>query len=676
MKHFIGFIKKKGLFIAKGDDTNHDLVDQINHELMKVGYVMTHDLHEVLSTQTKDTLNEVYNDLISGIRKVVGDSGYEPIYKNFPQSVLELSYSEFLINAIMHYWTFGSWRPEDSEYINREFKLEAINYKPVGLLSEDEFNSIFSNIAYSGTSISSFDKEALDYYINNGGVFDLSKISFKETLAYVGKRLMDSENTVVLGTKNATDVLRLWAAYSGGDEGLKANTKFLKPSNKQSEVLRNTLEACYNLEDSFKTYREPWLRVLFYLNPMTKRNRAKFPTLYSYTLALRNDPKSLETFNSKVERLIKEKDQGIFGLLKNRQGVFTRRLDHLVRVFGIVAIEKYIEASPSFINLVTTYNHFSKRDQVESGRGAILADQSKSSVVTYDALEPLDAELVATIKSKVLTAISTHKSKDLEGKKTYIDRSMYYTPLAMNNRASSLALDSKVNGTVVPYTGKNTIRMYVHWHGTSDIDLSGMVIANDNGVSKIGWNGKHVLTDSIVYSGDNTGYSQTNAEYMDINVDKLPSNTEWILINAYIYRGPNSFKGYKGKCFAGFMEVDYPTANSHWQPENLNNAIVLNNGARNAYLMAFHVPSKNLVYLDMELGSASNVATAEDALKMRMFLEKIATIDDGGEVKWDRLNQGHLLQLLSSEISPKEEADLIFDETTKLEEVSRILSNV
>lgn len=676
MRHFYSFVKRKGLYLPKGTSSNENLANQISHELMKGGFVISKDLFERLSTQDSDTLQLVYNDVISGIREVKGGDGYEPIYRNFPQSVLAMSYTEFLFNAIVHYWSFGTWRPEDSEYINREYALETVDYKEIGLIEKTEFDSIFTDILYSGKSISSFDKEVVDWFITEGYEFDFRKISFKETSSYVGKRLLDNKKVTTLPTKDATQVLRIWSTYCGGDEGLKENTRFLNPKSAQRKVLMSTLESCYNLEESFKQYREKWLRVLFTLHPLTSINKSKYPTLAEYTNRLRNEPKSLRTFNSYVEEMIENKDKGVFKMLSRRMGMFTRRLDHLVRVFGYKAVESWIENGPRMEQLINAYNHFTNRDESKE-RGTVLASQSKSEVVTYDALESLPKRTVNKIKELIMGRMQEMRNETLSEKKVYIARELYYRPLGINNRASNLSLDGKANGTVEALgSDAKTVRMYVHWEGHSDIDLSGFAITNNNEVTKVGWNGSHKLGNAIVYSGDNTGYSEKNAEYLDVNLGSLPSNTEWIIVDANIYRGPNSYAGYNGKARAGWMLRDKPQANNHWLPETVQRAVVLKSKSRSAYLMALHVPTKSIVYLDLSMGNKC-VTTNEDAVKMRMYLETFVTVDDGSnEIKWDKINQGHVLNLLSGgNITTKaEDADLVFDENATLEQVTKYLT--
>lgn len=676
MKHFISFQKTKGLAIEAStkNHSNDNLVHQLNHELMNYGFVLTKDVFEALSRQTKVYIKEVYTDVISGIKEVVGTGGHVAIYENFPQSVLALSYSEFLVNALIHYWSFGTWKPSDALYIKREFDKEAIDYKSVTLISESQFESLFTDLLYSGNSISHFDKKIVDYFIENGYAFNFSKISFKETAAYVGKRLFDDVKVTSIPTKDATNILRIWSAYSGGDEGLKTNTDFKNPLSRQRRVILTTLDKCYNLEESFKVYREKWLKLLFFVNPMMPVNQKKYPNVYAYTVLLRNTPKQLETFNAKVEKLLTAKDVTVLDLLKTQRGVFMRRLDHTVRLFGLIAVNKWLETDPNLLQLVNVYNHFSDRDKEQAGRGAVLASQDKSEVVTYAASAPLDGKLVTTIKSELLTKIVKSENPTLSAKKVFIDRALYYRPLATNNRASSLSLDGKVNGTVEVLPSGKTIRMYLHWHTRTDLDMSAYLITSDNQTTKVGWNSYHHFDDSVVFSGDNTGFADKNAEYIDITPDELPSNMEWVITDGRIFSGGQSFKSYNGSVRAGWMLRDYPEADAHWLPKTLEHSIVLSSESNTAYLMALHVPTRSVVYLDLNMGNHI-VSTGEDALQMRTYLETFITLDDGAkEIKWDKINQGHVLNVISKNVvETKEDADLVFDENTTWESVSKYL---
>lgn len=676
MKHFITFQKRKALFLSNQlPISNESSAYRIQAELMKYGFIFSKECFEALSNSDDEVLSEVYSDICKGLKELYGTDGYEPIYRNFPQSVQAMDYEEFVINAICHYWSFGNWRPEDEGYLNREFKLESVNFREIGLLTETQFKNIFLDIVYSCDSISKWDKEVLDYFIdfNLAPEFNFGRISFKETKAYIGKRFL--ENGKELPIRSATDLLRIYASYSGGDEGLKENTKFKSPSNLIKRSILKTLNECFDLEESFKIYREPWLRLLFYLNPATKKHQDKYPNVFLYSVALRNNPKSLKTFNSKIEEAIKNKDIKIFDLLKKRKGVFMRRLNQLYSVFGMDAIDKFILTEPSFDQLISVYNYFSDRSETKD-RAVVLASQSKSEVTTFGALEAIDPKIVEFIQAKLKIAMY-EKVKGTD-KTVFIDRSLYYRPLATNNRASSFSLDSKAIGTVekLPKDGK-IIRCYVHWVGKSDIDLSGFCIYKNGSMDKVGWNGKHTLTNAITYSGDNTGYSSKNAEYLDLNISELNKlDIEWVIVDARVYSG-RKYSNWTGEgVHIGWMKRSHPEANEHWLPETVENANKISSNSNSAYLMAVHIPSRNLVYMDVAINNSNIISTDSDAIQMKIFLEKFVMLDDGNEkIEWKKLAQGHVLNLLSKNIvSDKEEAELVFDQNTTWETISRAIS--
>ena len=673
MQHWITFLKTKSLHLGLGDADHPELAHAINHELMRVGYVCAQETFEALASLPTSELEQVHRELSVGLGELIGrGEEYQMIYRGFPQSVLNISYEEFVINALIHYWSAGTWRPEDAEYLKREFKREPVEYQEVGLLTETQFNRIFSDLIYSDISLSKFDKRCVDWYIAQGHSVELSRVSFKETASYIGRRLMDIAKLERLPTRDATLVLRMWAAYSGGDEGLKEATRFHNPTRRQRRLLSRTLDQCYNLEDSFKSYREPWLRLLFYLHPHTARNRAAYPQLSQFSELLRDRPQALKTFNAKVEALIAARDPELFTLLSKRPGAFMRRLDHLVRVFGIEAFHAWLALTPSLMQLITIYNHFSGRDQASSGRGAVLASQSQSQVVTYGALEPLSSELVSEITETTMARIKSVGTLDELRGPVYIDPDLYYTPLAINNRALSLSLGQVGIGKTETYEDQETLRMYVHWKGRSDIDLSGFAILKTNEVVKVGWNAHH-QTGYLVYSGDNTGLAEYNAEYLDVNTREIPDEVEWIIVEARIYRGPNSFKGYQGEARIGWMSRAEPHANLHWLPQTLKSAFVLQSESRTAYLMAYHPGSRSIVYLDVAMGN-SRVSTAQDALRMRVFLESFVSLNTDNKVSWDKLNQGHIIALLSAEVvDTPEAAEVCFDVNTTAEQVSRLI---
>ncbi len=689
MKHFYAFEKRKKIVMDSRTNLpgynpaiytpefSYTAVMRLQAELLRHGYMFEKDTFDLLVSD--GDIVSIYADLVSGLKRLFGSTGYEPIYKDFPMSVKELPYEQFVLNAVLYYWTNGNWRPEDEEYIQRELAIEPVNIRLIGHISTEDFNSIFSEIVYSGSSISAFDKEIIDWFLDYGGAEApiLSHIPFKETRAYIGKRLFESSR-ISDCIASATDLLRVYAAWCGGDEGLKEKTKFKQPNNVQKAAMRTVLDSAYDIEDSFKTYREEWLRVLFYLNPLAAGNKQEFPTLAKYADALRNNPKSLRTFNSRVEEAIKNKDVAIFNLLKNRSGVFMRRMNELYGIFGITAINRFIEINPGFDKLVSLYNYFSDRSE-SKGRAVILASANKSEVKTFDSLEAIEPEALKEIKDKIFSAINESVKHKRNGV-AFIDQLLYFRPLALNNRAANLSISGNAIGTVETVPEGRTIRAYVHWSGYFDIDLSAFMILDGDEIKKIGWDGWNKDA-GILYSGDNTGHANHNAEYIDITPEQLPDTCEWIVLEARVFRGPTFAQwpnNAKNGVHAGWMLREYPDKNPIWLPETVENAMSVQSKSKNTTLLAFHVKTRNVVYLDVSIGDGNIVGGSEEARQVRMFLEKFVVLDSGDSViSWDKLNQGHILELLADSVcSDQENADHVFEKETKWERVAGCMNKV
>ena len=685
-QHTITLVKRKGFYIKPSHDMmsaeqaerSQVLVNKIQLELAQNGFVMNKLLHDTLSQCHESELSSLYEDLVVGLHWIIGGTGYQPIYYSFPEGVKNMSQEEFVINAIIYYMTNGAWKPEDASQIQRKTGVEPGKFKTLRLLDKSEFDSIFTDIIYSGNSISKTDKQIIDWFLDNTTAsFNLDKIKFNETKAYIGTRLINTANGNPLPIKSATTLLRTYCSYCGGDEGLKTPTNFKRPNPKQRESLRATLNQCYDLEESFKSYREPWLRLLWYLKTTSKINQTKFPELHKYSRLLREQPKLLKTFNARIEEAIATKDEDYtFGLLRTRKGVFMRRMDHLVRVFGIKALHEFLALKPSFSHLISLYNFFAQRGTGAS-RSGVLASSDGNTMVQYKQSEELPEGLVEEILELLMNELKKIPKK-LGA--TYIDKSLYQRPLASNNRGSNFNLTGVTIGTIELLPKGQVVRAYVHWTGRSDIDLSGMIIAPDSNrpVVKVGWNGKANFEDSVVYSGDNTGTSSKNAEYLDIDIDKLQSkNVEWVIVDANIfsYRGggsPSTYANPNWTVKAGYMMRQSPNSREIFQPDTIANCINIESDAKVSYLMAINIPKRCIVYLDIAI-KQSNITSNEDALKICDFLDSKISVPEEG-ISWKHIRQGHVLNLLSKQvIEDVNEAEHVFDENTTWETISKYI---
>lgn len=642
------FLKSKRLPLRGGNAENLDLALAIQHEMIRNGFEFSENAMGLLATTDADTLTVIYNDLVQVLDQLLDSEKYQTYYPNFPQLPVHRQYSGKAVHM----------EAMVQETQRLKLAIPIAEYVEVESAPAKYFDKLFLDVLYANQAPSKLDRQIIEFGVHYGIEFDFEKIPFQETQALVGKECFE-QGTIL--SRNATTLLRIYSAWCGGDAGLKENVKFIKPSPTVREKFREALDRCYNLEESFKMYEEKWKRVLFYLRPGVHKNR--YTQLFKYSDYLRNSPKKLRTFNSYVEEAIRLKDKGIFELLRKRKGVFARRLNQLIDVFGFKAFEEFMKYEHSAKRLVELYNYFEGRRTSQS-RSAILANDNSSQMVSYGALAALKGELVDSIQESILGNFP----KQLMGT-TYIDPKLYYRPLTTNNRAQEVSLNPTVMGECFKID-TNTFRAFVHWEGKGvDIDFSGFLEGSPKvGMRKIGWNGDHSRP-GIVYSGDNTGNYDFNAEYFDITFDKLERDVEWIVLDAVVFsRIPfSSIKNVKlGYCLG--------RKNRKFGKRFLRNEItqsqIVSTTEQQAWIAGIHVPTRTFISMGFTKAQGHVTSSASPVIG---WLENNLN-PETVEITWNKLNQGHILHLLSEKVVDDPSlASNIFTEDTTSEAVTSLI---
>ncbi len=106
-------------------------------------------------------------------------------------------------------------------------------------------------------------------------------------------------------------------------------------------------------------------------------------------------------------------------------------------------------------------------------------------------------------------------------------------------------------------------------------------------------------------------------------------------------------------------------------PTDLSNSIVLGSKSRTAFLQAYHVPTRSVLFLDVSQGE-QNVSDPNTIKSFKTYLDKLAVADM--DINWDTLKQGHVLALSATEVvEDAKDADIIYTEHTTSEEVEKFL---
>lgn len=287
--------RRNKILLAEGTgNIPPEYVGTILKNIENLGYAFSENLIERLQTFSLEELTALYRELIKDLREITGaHREFKPMYPNFPQQVMDTTEVRLYINAIIHYITN---RLPNYEKKERLPLLDDVKLKVIETGTTEEFESIFTKLVASNTSLSAQDKADVKWFVENyrNDIYRLmpAEISMKETVAYVGALLVsnteDAQSFLAKYIKTATDVLRLAAAMSGGDVSLAANTKFITFKRPARRVLLGLLENCGgNITEDMLRWKKRWIRLGEKLH--AGEYAAKFPKAFAAFDVIRND---------------------------------------------------------------------------------------------------------------------------------------------------------------------------------------------------------------------------------------------------------------------------------------------------------------------------------------------------------------------------------------------------
>ena len=120
---------QKGLVCPSNDGLDNRIsVATVQTHLMQWGYMLDQDAFTELSKSDLPVIKNFNDEVITYLRNIMGGKRkFEALYKNFPDEVVSLSDFDLYLNAIMHYWSRGTWEPSTVTY-EKPIKFENIKY--------------------------------------------------------------------------------------------------------------------------------------------------------------------------------------------------------------------------------------------------------------------------------------------------------------------------------------------------------------------------------------------------------------------------------------------------------------------------------------------------------------------------------------------------------------------
>lgn len=600
-----------------------------------LGFTFSKELIEKAFHFTRDEFTAFYGFLIPALKELVGaDVTYNPMYPNFPQQVAEASDIELFINAIVHYWSFGTLIPE---YEKNE-RLPLIDDNKMAVLSvgsHDDLMTIFTNLVESKTSISEQDKEDIETIIlacPDYTTYLPDTIPLKENVAFVGKLIIEkapikSADSIGKYFKTATDVLRLVTALSDGDISLASKTKYRNLRRVERRMIMDLLTGCGNITEDLFRYQYEWIRVAEILHPFEYK-KAKYSNVNAAFNTLRNEKKPL-MFAGKVQAAITAKDmREAATLLKVRPGEFARQLDKLIRDADnpnyIVNCFKEVATEISTPVLLQVRQHFIGRMENDNQPVRVFFPKGNlaKAMVIRNELPKINSNVcknVARICREAL--IEQYKEKDFLGK-VYIDEDFKNYLVPFSQRSASKAVKTIVRGSKLPIKEDATaVRGFIWWTNTDktrnswdkdrvDIDLSATIYdENWQYVDRVSYTQLRSAKYRAYHSGDITNGGNVNgdgvAEFIDVEIDAVAKNTgRYIAFQVYNFTGQHFST--LPNCRFGWMEREDVNSGEIFEPQTVEMKIDLTADSTVAIPVIFDCVERKFIWCDMNLQNASS----------------------------------------------------------------------
>ncbi len=653
---------------------NRRAVATIQVNLMAYGYMLSEDAFISMAKADMSHIEMWHNEAIQFLKNIMGGkNANKPLYEGFPEQIMSMNDFERYYIQAQHYWTNGKWSPDTNSF-EKPIAFENIKYTILKSGSYNDFLFIFKNLVSINTSLTPQDMEVIKWFVDSKQqlVFP-DAIPFKEnlcTLATMGLDIPVKTPTDVLRIAvsmsggdislpkvphKMTNVKIISGRYKKCFNIIKEKNperdlfKFKHFKRKERKYLLGLLEKTHCRTDEMVLKANRWIALGEILHP--GEYKEEFPKVFaSFTIIRRglhnkngrkgkklNAPKAVSWYG-KVDKAFKLSFTDGIRVLSERPGEFMRRLDYLVRSnqyikktilskeISEINIEllfktfREIAKSSSNKVLFEVYLHFQERTSIVTNRSIFIKGARKRTelpnlpAIQKDIIDEICNIIFATLKEKFseLPTLGT----------CWIDEKLKNVPLPTNMRSAALSLKPTIRGTRIPLDNPDikVIRAFVHWFNDGkrkegyDIDLSGIFFSADGNKSKhFGWNGEH-NNDFGIYSGDVTNRAGACAEYIDIKVDNaLKAGFKYLIIDVRDYRfneHNNGIGSYKD-CVFGYMERDYPEANTNWIPATIKNCSSITSNTSGVLVAGIDLETKEYFMIDMDINN-NTASSSED----------------------------------------------------------------
>lgn len=340
----------------------------ISSNLAHFGFVLPQEAQKVLANGHLDAwwpeIDSALKEL-TGVSRKMGDA---VVYKNFPKEVLDMTQAEYWTNQILMYWHVLDAQDVAKAPVKRSKLLENPKLKVLKVCPTLPFEqlvlvTIQSKLHKATSRWTDDEREEAKFFwgtierTSAVKIPDPELFGFMENMIDAYKMLFDIGHGPHLRLKNATNCMRMAAAFSGINVSLRELGKF-KLNKPQQKFLLREMDSyeVKALEDDFAMRPEQWKRLLSILHPMQYKEPGlgnphhRYNNVVQAYANLYQD--RVKSFNSNVEKAIFHKDAEVLDILGERPGELVRRWHKMVSMFGYEGVNAQLKEN---IHKLTTH---------------------------------------------------------------------------------------------------------------------------------------------------------------------------------------------------------------------------------------------------------------------------------------------------------------------------------
>ena len=617
---------RKAVFLEKDSyELDRSLLMTMQTELANLGFYFSKDVLALLKTQEQDFALNFYNQTVAELKEMIGFRyNYRPLFRDFPKTTPEISRirrdfigilrNKYQIEEPNKYMSLLNGELLQKEELDENFSL-----KKISLVSKGEVLKIFTNVLNSKTPLSKKDKtlifDIVEDMKENSYKFIPLDITQKETIALLTVVILKYCNNIPEELfkhyyNTATDVLRLATLLSDGDVSLSKNTPF-RLTRKQRRLILSLLNSLSGIEEDLLRHKGKWKRLAHQLH--VGEYSSKYPRAFYALDKLRNNEKSINTFNKNIEKAITNGEvENLVTLLKSRPGDFSRRLFRLLSIENLdnnVIVKGFSDVIDSIKTsiLLTLKKNIMTRIKKSDFRYFVLKD-GKMVVLDEDNRKLLSKEIIDEICVLIDKELCNRFSFKNKYKKILIDDSLKKIVLPLNQRESNSNLMNLTKGSIVENSEeKKYIRLFAHWcendkTGRVDLDLSAMFLDNDYNYkgsvdyTNLEWEG-------VVHSGDFTSAPAPMgaSEFIDVPIEHMKEiGVRYVVLGLYSFSNQN-FSEYNS--VAGFMHREDNNKGEIFEPKSVVNKFNIVNENRVVIPLVMDIVDNKMIWMDQSVKS-------------------------------------------------------------------------